>query len=420
MELSEARQVLWLKSNSRPMGELFDEGYLTQERLEWAAQWAYNPNQKQAAQVLLANLSTQPKQEQAPTQALPASELQLGITLEQARKTTWPFGALKGQPMGDLINSGQLSLKDLGYAIETAWDARVKQAAIGLTLARLEQALKEPPPPAGPVHIVSAGKSYAQKQETRLTLIQGLIFGIMFGGTLVGSIMSYINRPETGQNISISLLSPLGITLSFLAILAGAGFSAIFFWIPEQISKRLDKKIQEYRLGQEGEDLTVQAIAGSLDGNWHVFRNVSLPGRNQGDLDIVLLGPSGVWVLEVKNFRGEYRNRGEDWEFRRGNKWVKASVNPSRQAVENAVRLSGFLKADHVDVFVNPAIVWVNQESELEIQNPRLPIWKLERLPDELGNIWQGEKISAENRGKIAQKLTLLCEEQRKKYEMSK
>jgi hypothetical protein len=67
---------------------------------------------------------------------------------------------------------------------------------------------------------------------------------------------------------------------------------------------------------------------------------------------------------------------------------------------------------------VNPAIVWVNQESKLEVQNPRVPIWHLERLPDELGNIWQGEKIGVENREKIAQKLIWLCEEQRKKNEM--
>jgi hypothetical protein len=419
MELSEARQILWLKSNLRPMGELFDEGYLTIERLEWAAKWAYNPRQKEAAQVLLASLNTNPKLEQSLTPHLPTPELQIGMTLEQAHNTAWPFGTLKGQPMGTLINSKQLSLKDLGYAIETAWDVRVKQAAIALTLTRLEQVLKEPPPPAGQVHIVSAGKSYAQKQETRLTLIQGLIFGMVFGAGFAGFIMTSVNRPETGQSVSVSLISPGGILLFLLAILMGIGFGGLLFWLPERISKRLDKEIQQYRLGQEGEDLTIQVIAGALDGNWHVFRNVSLPGRNQGDLDIVLLGPSGVWVLEVKNFRGEYKNQGEDWEFRRGNKWVKGLGNPSRQVIKNAVRLSNFLKVDRLEVFVNPAIVWVNQQSQLEVQNPRVPIWRLERLPDELGNIWQGEKISTENREKIARKLTLLCEEQKKKYEMS-
>ena len=53
MNIEEARKVLWLKSNPRPLGELLDEGDLTQDRLEWASQWAFNYKLKEAAQVLL-------------------------------------------------------------------------------------------------------------------------------------------------------------------------------------------------------------------------------------------------------------------------------------------------------------------------------------------------------------------------------
>ena len=48
MNVEEARKVLWLKSNPRPLGELLDEGYLTQDRLEWASQWAFNYKLKEA------------------------------------------------------------------------------------------------------------------------------------------------------------------------------------------------------------------------------------------------------------------------------------------------------------------------------------------------------------------------------------
>ena len=52
MNLEEARTVLWLKNNPRIMGDLFDEGYLTKERLEWAVRKAYTPRQREAAKVL--------------------------------------------------------------------------------------------------------------------------------------------------------------------------------------------------------------------------------------------------------------------------------------------------------------------------------------------------------------------------------
>ena len=56
MNLEEARKVLWLKSNPRPLGELIEEGYLNTERLEWAAQWAYNPKLKEAAKLILESI----------------------------------------------------------------------------------------------------------------------------------------------------------------------------------------------------------------------------------------------------------------------------------------------------------------------------------------------------------------------------
>jgi hypothetical protein len=196
------------------------------------------------------------------------------------------------------------------------------------------------------------------------------------------------------------------------------GFLALFTWlilfIPDQIAKRLDKQIELFRLGEEGEERTVQMVIQALDGNWSLFRNVSLPGRNKGDLDIVLVGPPGVWVLEVKNLHGDYRNIGETWEYRQGGKWKTASANPSRQAKENASRLGDFLKADHLKIWVNPAVVWANEESPLFVENPSAAVWMINRLPDELGNIWESEKLSKDDRNKIAEKLTKLGVPQKK------
>ena len=53
LSLEAARKVMWLRTNHRPLGELLDEGYLNQSRLERAAAKAYDPKLKQAAVVLL-------------------------------------------------------------------------------------------------------------------------------------------------------------------------------------------------------------------------------------------------------------------------------------------------------------------------------------------------------------------------------
>jgi hypothetical protein len=181
----------------------------------------------------------------------------------------------------------------------------------------------------------------------------------------------------------------------------------------EKIIDRWDKQIEEHRRGQEGEDNVVQMIVQALDGNWHLFRNLSIPGQNKGDLDLVLVGPPGVWALEIKNFRGKFRNTGETWERKNGKNWKPATVNPSRQVQNSAYRLKNFLNADRVNVFVNAAVVWANSESPLAVENPSVAVWRYDRLADELGNIWQGEKLTQAERNKIVEKLTKLCERQK-------
>ncbi len=342
----------------------------------------------------------------------------IGMTLDKARATVWPFMPYKGQTMGALVESKQLSLKDLGYAAEFAWNQRVRQAAIALSLMRLEQVVKEPARSPGFVHLVSGGRSYAERKQLFLMLFEGLVLGFMFGAMLViavlGTIMSARPNPNA-RPLSDFVSTPSGIIALVIGVCVFIFLALLVNIIPDRLTKRLDKQIEEYRHGQDGEQRVSDLIIQALDGNWHLFRNISLPGRNKSDLDFVLMGPPGVWVLEVKNFRGKYRNVGETWEYWQGKKWMTAKANPSRQALNNAYRLKNFLKADGLNVFVNAAVVWANEGSPLFVENPSVAVWTYNRLADELGNIWQGEKLSEPERKKITEKLSKLGEVEKKR-----
>jgi hypothetical protein len=427
MDIEEARQVLWLKSDPRPLGELLDEGYLTKERLEWAVRWAYNQRLKEAAQILLEAIAGQAKIEEKSksTQEPPADDtFPIGMSIETARNTLWSFSPYKCQAIGKLVESKQLTLKDLGYAIENAWDDKVRQAAIALALVRLKQIVKEPAPSAGYMQVIAGGRSYSERKQTKLTLLEGMIFGFLFTMMLIVVILYLIRVSSpvasTGKSISDIVKTPGGI----IAIILVAGiFIAVGILstvLPNQIMNRLDKQIEEYRRGQEGEEKVAYLIGQVLDGNWFLFRNIRLPGRNKGDLDLVLVGPSGIWVFEVKNFSGKYRNIGDTWEYTKARKWKPLSRNPSRQVKNEAGRLAYFLKADNIKVFVNGVVVWANPESPLTVENPSAAVWLYNNLPEELGNILQGEKLSQAERDKIIEKLTKLCEVEKRKDNPSK
>ncbi len=343
--------------------------------------------------------------------------IETGISFEKACSTPWPFPPYKGHPMGMLVESEQLSLKDLGYAIENAWDERVRQAATTFSLIRLNQVVQEPTPSAGFVHVVSGGRSYSEREQLRLALIEGMVLGwsTVILAALIWWLFSGALKPKPNAvTINEVVTSPtqLIVVIIVFAVLAFIGWALAS--IPDRITKRLEKQIEEHHRGQEGEENVVQLTIQALDGDWHLFRNIQLPGRNKGDLDLVLVGPPGVWALEVKNFNGKYRNIGENWQYQRGKKWKTLSKNPSRQARNNAYRLKNFLKADRLNAFVNDVIVWANPESPLFVENPSVTIWRYNRLADELGNIWQGEKLCKLEQNKIVTKLTKLCEMQKK------
>lgn len=420
MNIEEARKVLWLKNNHRPLGELLDEGYLTKDRLEWAAKRAYDPALKQAAQVILDSeirsfaLNHIEKKAEIENSNGTYAGIEVGISLEKARATIWPFSSHRGKPMGALADAKELTLKDLGFAAESARDERVRQAATALALVRLNQIVKEPVPSAGFVHVVSGGRSFAQRRETLFTLLQGAFFGFLLTSMIFWLVRSFrATGTSNARSLSEFISAPQGLLSLIIVLITFVFFGWLVNFLTESVNERLEKQIEQYRRGQEGEDNVVQLIAQALDGTWHLFRNLTIPGRNKGDLDLVLVGPPGVWALEVKNFRGEYRNNGEIWEWKNGKNWKTASANPSRQAQNNALRLKNFLKADQVNVFVNSVIVWANAESQLTVENPSVAIWRYDGLLDELGNIWQGETLSDGDRNKIIEKLVKLCERQR-------
>ena len=408
MSLEEARAVMWLRSNYKPLGQLLAEGFLNRERLEWAARNAYSLKLQQAAAVLLAAqdeaaLAAPQSDASAPEPQGPVVEV--GMTVEAARATLWPFAPDRGRAIGELVDARRLTLKDLGYAIENAWDPQVREAAIIMSALRMNQVIREPAPQAGPLKVVSGDRNYAARKQYQLAVVQGAIFGAVAAFVVLWTLWALLirERSTSGRPLSEALASPEGwIAMVFVVLLMGLSFALPYFLL-DRVITRLDREIESYRKGNEGEDRAVDAMRQALDGRWTLFRNVVLPGSSRADLDAVLVGPVGVWALEIKTLSGEYRNIGERWEYLAGNQWKLAKAGPGRQARTNAILLGDFFKADGVRQWVTPAVVWANNGNLLRVENPSVAVWTLDRLPEEVGNLWQDREIPEDARGDRSQ-----------------
>ncbi len=129
-----------------------------------------------------------------------------------------------------------------------------------------------------------------------------------------------------------------------------------------------------------GEDRVAEALGKLLDDRFILIRNVVLPG-DKYDLDMVLVGPTGVWEFEVVHFTGlvNTENGWMCWDFTQG------SVRPiprelSERTQGKATLLANYLSAQGLAVDVNQATILSTPGAPREFTIPGLQVVFVEDL----------------------------------------
>lgn len=325
------------------------------------------------------------------------------MSLEHARAVIWPFRDIRGQKMGDLLDSGAISLQDLGFAAERAHNKNVQDAALTLLMHTLSnRSTAETSTSGPPVLYASPLRTFAQRREHQAVAFMGVASGTVFGFLIALTIFVFINAlnepsPDTPEASPIAWV----IAILILFIVGYAYHRLLGYALDRFIFQPWENNLKLLRKGQQGEETVLNIFFSSLDHKWTIFRNVIIPGTKFGDIDLILVGPTGIWCFEVKNYSGEFRNIGDTWEHKVGSDWKPAYGNTSKQAKRNAARVSTFLKSHQLTQWVHPVIVWANPESTIDIQNPTVEIWRLDNLQEHLNGLMAGRPLAEETTQKI-------------------
>ena len=308
------------------------------------------------------------------------------LSLPAARAVIWQ-GSGPRQPMGTLLNAGLITARDLAWAAERAYSAQVRAAARTLLadwLAGLAAVGSLPAPGTATAPTAESlrygpevinGSRYLVEQAEDTTL-QGAAAG--------------------GVGIA-SLLWVLQILLSSAVTAAGKGVFALqgTIWVIGSVAVALYyfRRAFRYGGGRQGEDAVVDGLRTALDHRWTVFRNLQLPG-SKADLDLVLVGPGGVWVVEVKAYTPPHRIQHGVWQIRRRGSWQPARENPVVQVQGNARRLRHFLQTGGVNVrWVDAAIALARPQPVENFLGAHPPVWLLPTLERQVGQLRPGQPI---------------------------
>jgi hypothetical protein len=100
-----------------------------------------------------------------------------------------------------------------------------------------------------------------------------------------------------------------------------------------------------------GEQMVAAGLSGALNDDWALLRGYR---NRRGEIDQILLGPRGLFAIEVKHRNATVHVTGDDWQFdkydRYGNLVGQGRIedgggrSPSRQVNEPASELERFLR----------------------------------------------------------------------------
>jgi len=316
------------------------------------------------------------------------------LTLEQARCVIWQ--TQPKQPMGQLLDSGVIGRKDLVWASQKAYRPEVRQAARTLLQAInapsvapaaervLLAAVSAEPSRYGP-RVVVASAYLEERQENSFGLVMfgvgmGFIAFVYLVWFLIQSIWLEPFWPATLASVSLALSAAILIPY---------------------VRKQL-RAWRTARQGRRGEEQVLDALRESLDQRWTIYRNLQLLDRT-ADLDLVLVGPGGVWCVQVKAYRAPLRYHAGRWETRHGQSWrpCDATFDPERAVTAQALRLHSFLAREGIERYVERAIALAEGIPAANVAESPLPVWLPFSVRQQTASLVTRYPVSDDERARI-------------------
>ena len=135
-----------------------------------------------------------------------------------------------------------------------------------------------------------------------------------------------------------------------------------------------------WSVGKRGE-LAISDALRTLSNDYIVLNDLMLPD-GKGNVDHLVMGPNGLFVIETKNYSTFVECFGDDW-FVNG----KKIRSLSKQAKRNAVAVRENLAAIFSDQgnrlpFVTALLVFVNGKGRFSIKNPTIPVLRSSELAE--------------------------------------
>ncbi len=219
------------------------------------------------------------------------------------------------------------------------------------------------------------GSSGYLKNQVRKNLAKSALSLIIFGVILIAITLRVISTFHVG------IFEEVGLLISIVPLV---GF---YFYL---------RKYRIYSGGWAGEKQVANLLTSKINDYYYLLNDLYLRDGG-GDIDHIVLGPNGVFVLETKNWSGSISCNGDDWQ-RAGKR--NFSGSPSRQVKRNAAKIKQIIDNNSnlrmLGIWVEGIVVFTNHHATLHVNNPTVPILRLPHLPSHILGYRNSRSLSRE------------------------
>lgn len=147
-------------------------------------------------------------------------------------------------------------------------------------------------------------------------------------------------------------------------------------------------KYMNYQKGIKGENSVIAHLS-TLPDSYYLINDVKI-GSDRGNIDHIVLGPNGIFVIESKNYSGIIECNGDKWDRIYEDKIYEIN-SPSKQVKRNAMKIKKIIEHTNYrevlsNLWVNGIVVFTNPDINLKIMNPTVPVLKVEELAEYIAN----------------------------------
>lgn len=162
--------------------------------------------------------------------------------------------------------------------------------------------------------------------------------------------------------------------------------------------------------GLEGENFVLKQL-NTLPVDYYVFHDVTLPD-GRGNIDHIVVGPTGLFVIETKNYSGKYKINGNQWYYYKDNKYIKINKNPGAQLIRNTLDLKSFLETKGInksEIYANGIVAFIQNKYTITQEPENYTVLSPKMIPKHIINNKKNQNL--ETLTKIAEELEPCCTE---------